>query len=118
RAATPGGEEVVKHHVELHRSWKVMLSTDKPVYQPGQVIHVRSLTLRTLDRQPAKHESALFTLVDPKGNLIFKQPGETSKFGIAATDCRLADEITEGTYTLTCKVGDTQSRRAVEVKKY
>jgi uncharacterized protein YfaS (alpha-2-macroglobulin family) len=118
RANTPQGEEVVTRPVRLHRGWKVMLSTDKPVYQPGQTIHARTLALRSLDCLPAKQLPALFTLVDPKGNLLFKQEGETSKFGIAATDCLLASEILEGTYTLVCTVGDTESRRAVEVKKY
>jgi uncharacterized protein YfaS (alpha-2-macroglobulin family) len=118
RADTPQGEEVVTRPVRLHRAWKVMLSTDKPVYQPGQTIHARTLALRALDQKPAKQLPALFTLIDPKGNLLFKHEGETSKFGIAATDCRLASEILEGTYTLVCKVGDTESRRAVEVKKY
>jgi hypothetical protein len=118
RADTPQGEEVVSRTVRLHRAWKVMVTTDKPVYQPGQTIHARTLALRSLDQKPAKELPALFTLSDPKGNLIFKQTGETSKFGIAAMDCRLAGEILEGRYVLSCKVGETETRQAVEVKKY
>ena len=60
----------------------------------------------------------MFRLTDPKGNLLFKYEGETSRFGIAATDCELATEILEGRYILSCKIGDTESRRAVEVNKY
>src|SRR2546423_1600822 len=33
-ASTPRGTEIVERKVKLVRSWQVMLSSDKPVYQP------------------------------------------------------------------------------------
>src|SRR5438445_13068579 len=45
-ARPSSGPEVLKEKVHLKRSWKVMLTSDKPVYQPGQTIHLRSLSLR------------------------------------------------------------------------
>src|SRR5262249_6140428 len=59
-----------------------------------------------------------FTISDPRGNVIFKQTEHTSKFGISAVDCPLAEEVTEGTYMIGCKMGDTKSSLAVEVKRY
>ena len=55
-AQTPVRPETADLTVTLERESKVMLSTDKPVYQPGQTIHVRSLTLPapTSVRWPAK----------------------------------------------------------------
>jgi alpha-2-macroglobulin-like protein len=50
-----------------------MVSTDKPVYQPGQTIHVRSLALQRPDLRAAGRQSVEFTVTDPKGNVIFKQ---------------------------------------------
>ena len=35
-AKTPRGTEVINREVQLKRSWQLMLSSDKPVYQPGQ----------------------------------------------------------------------------------
>ena len=63
-------------------------------------------------------EAVVFSITDPKGNIIFKRRDATSKFGIASCDCPLATEVNEGSYTITCTVGDTESRRTVEVKKY
>jgi hypothetical protein len=51
-AKTPRGTEVMQRPVRLKRSWQIMLSSDKPVYQPGQTIHVRSLALRRPDLKP------------------------------------------------------------------
>lgn len=113
-----GKDEELTQTVHLRRSWKVMLSSDKPVYQPGQTILVRSLALRRADLQPVAGEPVTFTVADPKGNIIFKQQGQSSKYGLAGMGCPLATEIIEGVYAVVCKVGDTESKLTVEVKKY
>jgi uncharacterized protein YfaS (alpha-2-macroglobulin family) len=112
-----GGEQLTEK-ITLKRSWKLMLTADKPVYQPGQQMHVRSLALRQPDLKPVASREVTFSIVDPKGNVIFKRKDLTSKFGIAAIDCPLASEIIEGPYTIACRVGDTESKQTVEVKKY
>ncbi len=117
-ARTPSRPEVITRTIKLKRSWRLMLSTDKPVYQPGQTIRIRSLALRKPDLVPVAGEEATFSITDPKGNVIFKQREITSKYGIASADCPLAVEIIQGAYAVTCKIGDTESRTAVEVKKY
>jgi hypothetical protein len=111
------GQSVV-YPVKVHRSWQVMLSSDKPVYQPGQTIHVRSLALRRPDLRPVAGEETMFTITDPKGNVIFKRQTKTSDYGITSADCPLADEIFEGQYVIACTVGNTPSRLAVDVRKY
>src|SRR5262249_4216173 len=117
--AHPDGKpETVTHEVRLKRSWKLMLSSDKPVYQPGQEIHVRALALRRPDLKPVAGHTAAFSIIDPKGNIISKRQDVTSKYGITSLDCPLASEIIEGPYIIACRVGDTESRLSVEVKKY
>jgi alpha-2-macroglobulin-like protein len=117
-AATPGGPEVIDEPVKLRRSWNVMLSSDKPVYQPGQTIHLRAMTLRRPDLHPVAGESAVFTVSDPRGNVIFKHSRPTSKHGIASADCELAGEIADGNYAVSCTVGNTSSKLVAEVKRY
>ena len=117
-AQTPGTAETISRTVRLTRSWKLMLTSDKPVYQPGQTIHVRALALRQPDLRPVAEQETIFTLADPKGNILFKHAGRTSRYGIASTDCQLAREIAEGAYTLACKVGDSESRLRLDVRKY
>lgn len=117
-AQTPDGTERLAESIELVRSFKLHLSTDKPLYQPGQVIHLRSLALRRPDLKPVAGDEVLFQIADSKGNVIFKRRDTTSKFGIASADCQLAHEINEGQYQIECRVGDTTSRRTVKVEKY
>lgn len=104
--------------VALKRERRVMLSTDKPQYQPGQTIHLRTLALTRGSGLPAVAETATFTIVDPGGNTIFRKSGKTSAFGIASADCELATEIREGPYAIRAETGTTVSTRTVEVKRY
>jgi uncharacterized protein YfaS (alpha-2-macroglobulin family) len=113
-----GGEEIISRMVNLQRSWKLMVSSDKPVYQPGQTIQVRSLALRRPDLKPVAGQDVTFSVADPKGNIIFKRNDVTSRYGIASMECPLADEILHGNYQIECKIGETSSKTTVQVKKY
>jgi hypothetical protein len=128
-SARPGGSaQVITRPVELRSDWKpasastaskLMLSSDRPVYQPGQVIKVRSLALRNLDLKPVAGQKVVFSIIDPRDNVIFKHKDVTSQYGISSCECPLAAEIMEGTYAIQCVIGESQSQRLqVEVMKY
>ncbi len=117
-AYTDAGPEVLSESVSLTRSWKLMVSTDKPVYKPGQTIHIRTLGLRRPDLKPVADEEATITITDPKGNVIFRRRNLTSGYGITSADCPLATEIIEGPYTITAILGDTETSMTVEVMQY
>lgn len=112
-----GAGETATHFVQLTRPLRVMLSSDRPIYKPGQTILLRSLALRVADLRPAD-DPAVFRLIDPAGNVLFKHAMKASKFGIASAECPLDPEVAEGRYTVTCTVGKTESKLAVEVKRY
>ena len=50
-----------------------MLVTDKPLYQPGQLIHLRALALQTHDLTPVAKQPLTFEVEDGKGNKVFKK---------------------------------------------
>ncbi len=110
--------DVFHRPILLRRDTKVMVSTDKPVYQPGQTIHMRTLALRRPDLKPAAQFDAVLRVFDPRGNVIFKRQGQCSDFGIFAADCPLADEVLEGTYRVQAQIGDSESFLTIEVKRY
>jgi alpha-2-macroglobulin-like protein len=117
-AQSSEGVEELSQPITLRREFRLMLSTDKPVYQPGQTVHARSLALRRPDLKPLANQTTLFTLTDPKGNVLFKKEQPSSKFGIAAADCALDPEITEGPYTLKCQIGNVESLSTIDVRRY
>ena len=67
----------------VSRDYRVLLTTDKPIYQPGQVIHLRALALSAFDLTPAAGQPFEVTIADGKGNKVFRQSLTTSDFGAA-----------------------------------
>ncbi len=112
------GHDRLERNVTVQRSYKVLLTTDKPLYQPGQVIHVRALALDAFSLRPAAEQPVEFVIADPKGNKVFRQTETASANGIAAVDFQLATEVNTGAYKITARVGDTESEKTVTVKHY
>ena len=83
------GRDEVERSVTFERDYRVLLTTDKPLYQPGQMIHMRALALSTFDQVPAAEQALEVVISDGKGNKVFVSKPETSDFGIASADFRL-----------------------------
>ncbi|MFO7630974.1 MAG: MG2 domain-containing protein, partial [Caldilinea sp.] len=118
RADTPGGETVITQEVYIGRAYDVLISTDKPVYQPGQVIHLRGLALDTLNLRAADAETLTLTVVDPQGNKLMRKALTTSRYGVASTDFALDAQAPSGDYLITAGIGPNTATRTVEVKPY
>lgn len=117
-ASSGQGSVEVENSFELKRDFKIYVSTDKPLYQPGQLIHIRGLALATADLRPVGDQEALILVMDPKGNKVFKKKLMTSAFGLVSTDFQLADMIGLGPYRISVELGDTSSEQVVTVKRY
>jgi hypothetical protein len=112
------GRDRVEQPVTVEHDYRLLLATDKPLYQPGQIVHMRALALSTLDLSPARGATIQFLVEDPKGNKVFRHSGVASDFGVAATDFQLADLVIHGDYKLSIAIGDTRSEKTVEVRPY
>jgi hypothetical protein len=112
------GEEKLTHDVKIKEAPKVLLVTDKPLYQPGQTIHLRALALSSFDLRPTKDSPLTFEIEDGKGNKVFKKSVQTSAYGIASADFILADEVNQGAYQVRANLGSHQAQKTVEVKHY
>ncbi|MBI2899114.1 MAG: hypothetical protein HYY17_02950 [Planctomycetes bacterium] len=109
---------VLRNPVRLKRDYRILLTSDKPLYQPGQVMRLRALALSSLTLKPVEKQALTFEVEDAKGNKVFKRKTETSEFGVAAADFRLADEVIMGDYKVSAIIGDVTSSRSVGVKRY
>lgn len=104
--------------VTLARKYKVLLSTDKPTYQPGQTIHVRALARESTANRPPEGKELTFTLVDAKGNKVGRKLATVDKHGVASFDFPLADEILLGTWKVEAALAGVQSDLDVTVARY
>ncbi|MFP4502523.1 MAG: MG2 domain-containing protein [Candidatus Hydrogenedentota bacterium] len=112
------GQDAIEQPVEVTRAQRILLTTDKPRYQPGQTIHLRALSQSLADRTPVQQETLTFEVMDAKGNKVFKQTENTGEFGVAAADFTLATELNEGSYTVRALLGEATAEKTVTVEKY
>src|SRR6266536_2706105 len=78
-----GRDQVVKQ-VEVQPTARLLLTSDKPIYRPGQTIHIRTLLVNGRTEKPFANEAVNFEVSDPKGNKVFKENRKSSGFGIAS----------------------------------
>ncbi len=97
---------------------KLLLTTDKPVYQPGQVVHLRSLSLSRDGNKPVEGASATFEIEDGKGNKVFKHGAKTDKFGVAHTQFTIGNIVNEGTYKVRVIGEEVTSEKTFDVSHY
>jgi MG2 domain len=103
------GSAEVTQPVRVEDKVSILLSTEKPIYQPGQTIHARALALNRSDHHATANRDFTFWLEDSRGNKVFKKVTRTDQFGITSAEFRLADEVNLGTYHLHAQMDDPQS---------
>ncbi len=118
RAVLPRRGPDASDETTVYRSVPVtFVSSDKPLYQPGQTIHFRALTL-SADERPMRGLEATLEVVGPAGSTLWRKVEKTSEFGIVHGDVPLAAEAGPGTYTLRVAFGPFSNEHPVEVKRY
>ncbi|HEX5283286.1 MAG TPA: alpha-2-macroglobulin family protein [Bryocella sp.] len=99
-AETPLGTAETVETIHLEDKVSILLTTEKPIYQPSQTIHVRALALDRADHHAAPSREITFELEDARGNRIFRKQTETDSFGVASAEFILADEVNLGAWHL------------------
>ena len=112
------GSTESRHSVTVQRSHRILLTTDKPLYQPGQTMHLRALATRLPHGLPSGGEDVTLEVSDGKGNKVFRAETRTDEFGIAAAQFTLARLVNMGRYTLRATVGEAVQERTVTVERY
>ena len=94
---------------------RVLISTDKPIYQPGQKLHLRALVLSPTRRALANQE-VIFRIEDPEETMVFREPARSSRFGIANIDWPIPENARLGDYWVKVALGDGDDSSETVVK--
>jgi hypothetical protein len=121
-ASTPVGETEAEEQIALREKASILLTTEKPLYQPGQTVHMRALALENADHKAVGAQKLTFEVEDAKGNKVFKKAAETDRFGVASAEFALADEVNLGAYHVRALMGgegvENSAEIAVNVERY
>lgn len=94
----------------------VFVETDKPVYKPGQTVHIRLLALDPTLR-PASG-TAVVEVQDAQGIKVFKRTVTVDDFGLATLDLPLSSEPNLGVWKVKATLGRRSSQVDVRVERY
>jgi len=103
--------------LELQERYSVSLSTDKPIYQPGQVLHMRALVLGGDNH--ARSGGTVTFIARGSEDDVFKKEAKTSEFGVAQVDWEIPQKIRMGEYSLRAEIAsDYQAFAAIRISRY
>lgn len=111
------GSETIVRRVLVDTTARIYLSTDKPVYQPGQTIHIRTLTFEG-QKSLASTKDVKIEIQAPDGTKIYGKTLEPNEFGIANMDYPLSDILPLGIYKIFATVGTETVQKSILVKLY
>src|SRR6266536_1954633 len=81
---------------------RILVQTDKPLYQPGQILHIRALVFG--DEHRALTAKKIYVQVeDEDGTIVFRDERTSSRFGVVATDWTIPDRLKLGEYHIVAK---------------
>lgn len=97
-----------------------LVSTDKPLYQPGQTVYSRLLLLSPSKKVLADRDIDL-KITDPESTTVFTASGKTSRFGIATFEWSIPSSSRLGDYSIEYSVDDnhdSSSRTRIKISRY
>lgn len=91
--------QAVAESVHVFNRLSARIQSDKPIYQPGQVMHLRAIILNPRG-QPASGAKILFEIKNPDNDTVHTAQLVASEFGIIRDDWQIPDSSSLGQYEL------------------
>lgn len=98
----------------------VFLTSDKPLYQPGQSFNVRGIYFDGENNIVPGHELE-FTIKDENGITLYREKVKTSDYGIASITWKIPENAKLGAYSVNVDAGDVDldyDRHFFKVSRY
>jgi CD109 antigen len=110
----PGFSE--KANIKVESSFLLFLETDKPIYKPGQTIHISTISLNS-ELRPISQQITIYAQ-DAKGTKVYKKDVTTDRFGMASIELPLSTEPNLGVWKIVAEAQDSKTQIDVRVEEY
>ncbi|MBI5000796.1 MAG: hypothetical protein HZB92_04625 [Euryarchaeota archaeon] len=107
----------VEKCVTIDDTIRVLLATDKPIYQPGQVVRIRVAAFEGDSPHPSGR-NCTFEVRSPYGDAIFRKTVALDEFGIGSLDYPLGYVLPFGSYKINVTIGSRVESSVFVVKNY
>ncbi len=106
RATHRGWSREAEQEIDLKRQLRYIVNTDKPLYQPGQVLHYRAVVLDG-ERRAIRDLRLVLTIRDDDNTLLHRAELTTSAYGVVSADWKVPENTALGDYSLHLEPDDT-----------
>lgn len=118
RVDTPLEDPVVEVRVPLYAPAHVHVLTDRPLYEPGNVVLFRSLTLRRGSLEPLDSRPGSWVVTNPHGEVLLEERLPGGEWGIEQSSFPLAMDAQPGTWTVAWSTGADSGSASFEVRPF
>ena len=112
------GDSSVDLKLPLYAPARIHLLTDRPLYEPGNLVQFRALALRARDLSPIDNRPGTWLISDPSGNVLLEEKAPAKEWGVVAGDFPLADDADEGSWTVTWRSGQDEASTSFRVEPF
>jgi len=95
-------KRTAENELKLGAPTQILVQTDKPLYQPGQTLHVRALVFGD-EHRALNHKKIYLQIEDEDGTVVFRDERYSSRFGVVSADWNIPDRLKLGQYGISAK---------------
>ncbi|XP_066273833.1 alpha-2-macroglobulin-like isoform X2 [Branchiostoma lanceolatum] len=99
------------------KATSTFISTDKPIYKPGQKVQMRILTVKQ-DLRPYTENIDMVWLEDNSGSRINQWLDVPTEEGLASLEQQLSKEPVLGKWSINAQIADTTYKTTFDVEEY
>jgi len=109
---------VVGAEVGFYRPADVHVLTDRPLYEPGDVVQFRALVLGANGEGPLGERPGRWQIFDAEGMLVHESRGSTGPHGVADSDLPLSADAPHGEWRVHWETGEDLGVATIQVRPF
>lgn len=118
RARTSLGEDSLDLPLALYAPARIHVITDRPLYEPGNLVRFRAVALRARDLSPLDKRPGVWIVTDPAGEVLLEEKAPAGDFGVVAGSFPLDREAATGAWRVRWASGDTSDEVSFTVEPF
>ncbi len=114
-----GGETLdLDAKLPLYAPARVHVLTDRPLYEPGNTLQMRAVTLRAADLTPLGGRPGRWQVHDAEGTLVFERELQADEWGVASGRFPLSVDAASGDWRVSWVSGEDVGEATVRVEPF
>jgi len=108
----------VKVPLAMYAPAFVHVATDRPLYKPGQAVHLRSALLRKADGAPLDERPGRWSITAPDGTEMLSEKATGGPWGVSATTFPLSGDAQHGAWKARFTSGSDHDEITFDVRPF